>query len=116
MPALPNVSREKRQSLEVFLAAGLRSGHIEGSQNVFFKNLLNADMSMKSPEELSEYFKTQGIDLGKNREIVTTCGSGMTASVIYLALAAIGKTDNVHLYDGSWAEYGSKQIRTDEES
>lgn len=73
-------------------------------------------MSMKSPEELLEFFKTQKIDIGRNREIVTTCGSGMTASVIYLALATIGKTENVHLYDGSWAEYGSKPARSDAES
>jgi thiosulfate/3-mercaptopyruvate sulfurtransferase len=73
-------------------------------------------MSLKSPEELKTIFESKKIELNQKNEIVTTCGSGMTASVIYLALSSIGKSDNVHLYDGSWAEYGMKPARSDADS
>lgn len=82
---------------------GLRAGHIPSSKNVFFKSLLNADATMKEPDELLKIFKNQGIDLSK--PAITTCGSGVTAAVVSLALERIGKKDH-SLYDGSWAEWG----------
>jgi thiosulfate/3-mercaptopyruvate sulfurtransferase len=83
--------------------AGLRAGHIPGSQNVFFKDLLRSDGTMKPKDELRMVFRDAGVDLQK--PAITTCGSGVTAAVLSLALERIGKTDHA-LYDGSWSEWG----------
>ncbi|WIV50979.1 3-mercaptopyruvate sulfurtransferase [Marivivens sp. LCG002] len=82
---------------------GLRSGHIPNARNVFYKSLLNADGTMKPVEELRTIFEAAGVDLSK--PAITTCGSGVTAAVLSLALERIGKTDH-SLYDGSWSEWG----------
>jgi len=83
--------------------AGLRPGHIPGSKNVCFKDLLNADQTMKNPVEIRQIFEAAGVDL--NKPAITTCGSGVTAAVLSLGLERIGKTDH-SLYDGSWSEWG----------
>lgn len=83
---------------------GLRSGHIPGSRNVPFTSLLNSDQTMKSPDELRVVFERAGVDLGK--PAITTCGSGVTAAVLSLAMERFGKTDHA-LYDGSWTEWGA---------
>lgn len=83
---------------------GMRSGHIPNSRNVYYKSLLNSDNTMKSPEELRAVFKAAGADLSK--PVITSCGSGVTAAIINLALERIGKTDHA-LYDGSWTEWGA---------
>ena len=82
---------------------GLRAGHIPGSHNVPYTELLNADGTMKPPAQLQKVFAASGADLTK--PVITTCGSGVTAAVLSLALERIGKTDH-SLYDGSWAEWG----------
>lgn len=82
---------------------GLRAGHIPGSRNVPFNALLNDDNTLKSPADLRAVFEAAGIDL--SRPMITTCGSGITASVLALALERIG-VDAWSLYDGSWAEWG----------
>lgn len=82
---------------------GLRAGHIPGARNVFYKDLLNADGTMKDPAALRAVFEAAGVDLAK--PAITSCGSGVTASVLSLALQRIGKTDH-SLYDGSWSEWG----------
>jgi thiosulfate/3-mercaptopyruvate sulfurtransferase len=82
---------------------GLRPGHIPGSKNVCFKDLLNADQTMKSPVEIRQVFEAAGVDF--NKPAITTCGSGVTAAVLSLGLERIGKTDH-SLYDGSWSEWG----------
>lgn len=82
---------------------GLRPGHIPGSRNVPFGQVLNADGTMKSPDELQRVFAQAGVDLDK--PAITTCGSGVTAAILNLALERIGKHDH-SLYDGSWAEWG----------
>ncbi|UOA28569.1 3-mercaptopyruvate sulfurtransferase [Pseudosulfitobacter sp. DSM 107133] len=82
---------------------GLRAGHIPGSRNVPFGTLLNADNTLKSPAECRAEFEAAGVDL--SRPMITTCGSGITAAVLALALERIG-VDTWSLYDGSWAEWG----------
>ena len=83
--------------------AGLRPGHIPGSKNVCFKDLLNADQTMKNPVEIRQIFEAAGVDF--NKPAITTCGSGVTAAVLSLGLERIGKSDH-SLYDGSWSEWG----------
>ena len=82
---------------------GLRSGHIPGSKNIHYRTLLNDDGTMKDEAELRAVFDAAGVDLKK--PVITTCGSGVTAAIISLALERIG-VDRVALYDGSWAEWG----------
>ncbi|HCI07724.1 MAG TPA: 3-mercaptopyruvate sulfurtransferase, partial [Sulfitobacter sp.] len=82
---------------------GLRSGHIPNSRNVPFTDLLNDDKTMKTPDQTRAIFVSAGVDLKK--PIVTTCGSGVTAAVLGLALERMGH-DMWSLYDGSWTEWG----------
>lgn len=82
---------------------GLRPGHIPGSKNIPSQDLLNPDGTFKSEAELRELFSKAGIDVSK--PVVATCGSGITASMLALALAVLGQT-NAAVYDGSWAEWG----------
>ncbi|AWB47380.1 3-mercaptopyruvate sulfurtransferase [Gemmobacter aquarius] len=83
--------------------AGLRSGHIPGSKNVPFATLLNQNGTMKPVPELRALFEAAGVDLSK--PAITTCGSGVTAAVLSLALERIGHRNHA-LYDGSWTEWG----------
>ncbi len=83
--------------------AGLRAGHIPGSKNVHYATLLDNGV-MKSPEELRAVFEAADIDLSK--PAITSCGSGVTAAILCLAMERFGKTDH-SLYDGSWAEWGA---------
>lgn len=83
---------------------GLRGGHIPGSKNVPFQSLLNADGTMKPADSLRATFEGAGVDLTK--PAITSCGSGVTAAVLSLALERMGKSDH-SLYDGSWAEWGA---------
>ena len=82
---------------------GLRAGHIPKSRNVPYAKLLNDDQTMKSVEDTRAVFEAAGVDLGK--PIVTSCGSGITAAVLALALERMGHQE-WSLYDGSWAEWG----------
>jgi len=83
--------------------ASLRSGHMPGALNLPFDQVVNPDGTMKSAAELAPVFAH--IDLA--RPIVTSCGSGVTASVLALALARLGRFD-VAVYDGSWTEWGGR--------
>ncbi|MGH1576240.1 3-mercaptopyruvate sulfurtransferase [Planktotalea sp.] len=83
---------------------GLRAGHIPGSRNVPFKNLLNDDGTMKEPDALKAAFVDAGVDMDK--PVITSCGSGITACILSLALERIGKNDH-SVYDGSWTEWGA---------
>ena len=86
--------------------AGMRGGHIPGSRNVPFPEVLNKDRTFKSGPQVLAAFELAGVDL--TQPMVTTCGSGVTASTLALALFNAGKED-VAVYDGSWSEWGSRQ-------
>jgi thiosulfate/3-mercaptopyruvate sulfurtransferase len=81
---------------------GLRSGHIPNSRNVPV-SLLSEQGKMKSPDELAQIFAERGLDL--TRPLITSCGSGITAATLALALELAGAAE-VAVYDGSWAEWG----------
>jgi thiosulfate/3-mercaptopyruvate sulfurtransferase len=84
--------------------AGLRGGHIPGSRSVPYAGLFDAETgAMKPLEELRRIFKDAGVDIAK--PIVTTCGSGVSALVLTLALHRLGVRGS-GLYDGSWSEWG----------
>ncbi|MFN3144584.1 MAG: 3-mercaptopyruvate sulfurtransferase [Paracoccaceae bacterium] len=82
---------------------GLRAGHIPGSKNVHYRTLLNENGTMKDAAALRDVFTAAGVDLGK--PVITTCGSGVSAAIINLALERLGH-ERHSLYDGSWAEWG----------
>jgi len=84
--------------------AGMASGHIPGAHNLPFGKVLNEDGTFKDAAGLRAAFADAGIDL--DQPVVTTCGSGVTASVLLFAMHLIGKDDTA-LYDGSWSEWGA---------
>lgn len=85
---------------------GLRGGHIPGSYNLPFTELFDQAGLFKRGDALRRAYLDAGVDL--NRPIVTTCGSGVTASVLALGLHLLGHR-NVGLYDGSWSEWGARE-------
>ncbi|RUX86994.1 sulfurtransferase, partial [Mesorhizobium sp. M7D.F.Ca.US.004.01.2.1] len=82
--------------------AGIRSGHMPGARNLPY-SALSENGELLSKDRLRKVIEDAGIDLSK--PVVTSCGSGITAAVVTLALETLGHTDN-RLYDGSWTEWG----------
>ena len=83
---------------------GLPGGHIPRARNLFFRDLYNPDGTFKPDAELRAAFENAGVQL--SRPIVTSCGSGVTASVLLFALDRLGVKDAA-LYDGSWSDWGA---------
>lgn len=84
---------------------GVRPGHMPGALNLPYGSLLNADGTMKRDAALRAAFAEAGVDI--DRPVITTCGSGVTAAILTLALAELGRPSR--LYDGSWSEWGAPE-------
>jgi thiosulfate/3-mercaptopyruvate sulfurtransferase len=84
---------------------GLRSGHIPKSFNVPYRDVIENGVT-RARHEIVDIFTRAGVDL--NKPIVTSCGSGVTAAILLLALETAGKKD-VRLYDGSWSEWAGRK-------
>lgn len=96
-------SQARFQAVEKEVREGLRSGHVPGSKNLPFSEL-TTNGYLKSDDELSVLLSERGVT--DSSAVITTCGSGVTAAVISLALECIG-VSKVALYDGSWTEWGA---------
>ena len=81
----------------------MRAGHIPGSANLPFNELLAADRTMLAPDALRARLARAGVD--GSRPVVTSCGSGVSACVLTLAMVQAGLPPGA-VYDGSWAEWG----------
>jgi thiosulfate/3-mercaptopyruvate sulfurtransferase len=84
---------------------GVRPGHIPGSVNVYYADVLTPEGTMRPASELKGLFAERNVDL--ERPVVTSCGSGVTAAILSLALEIAG-AKRTALYDGSWSEWGAR--------
>merc|ERR1712000_241822 len=86
---------------------GLSSGHMPGSINIPFNELLDPETkAYKSPEELKKYFQEKGVD--PEKPVVASCGTGVTACVVDAGLEIAGYPEMRRVYDGSWTEWAQR--------
>ena len=86
---------------------GMKSGHIPKSKNLYFNDLIDPDTKkFVTKEKIVNLIKKAGIDI--NKDTVCSCGSGVTACILKFALELLDKNKNIKIYDGSWAEWGTK--------
>jgi thiosulfate/3-mercaptopyruvate sulfurtransferase len=90
---------------------GLRGGHMPGAFNVPFDTLLNEEKNkLRSREEMISIFENAGVDVNTEKDIICSCGSGVTACWIAFALEECGRDPTkTFLYDGSWIEWASDE-------
>ncbi len=81
---------------------GLRGGHIPGSLNMYYGDIVDSDGFMKSSDQIAELLRS--LSVSSDKTIVTTCGSGVTAAILLLAIHQ-SRQDSLRLYDGSWTEW-----------
>lgn len=86
---------------------GIRAGHMPGAHNVHYASLVDESGRLRDEEALKATFQSAGVDL--TRPVVTTCGSGVTAAILTMALNRLGTPSAV--YDGSWTEWGGDPAR-----
>lgn len=86
--------------------AGMRSGHMPGALNLPFMTLIAEDGTFHKEAELADLYTAAGVDL--SRPVTTTCGSGVTAAILTMGLTILG-AKSLKLYDGSWADWGSRE-------
>jgi thiosulfate/3-mercaptopyruvate sulfurtransferase len=84
---------------------GLKSGHMPGAANIPYRAVLTGDNKLKDDASLQKLFAEKGLDL--RAPIITSCGSGVTAAILMLALEKLGSRQ-VAVYDGSWSEWGGR--------
>lgn len=99
-------SRGRFAATEPEIRPGIRGGHIPGSLNLPYNELFTGEDDVLRPDaDVRGAFQTAGLDLG--RPVVATCGSGVSAAVLALAMYRLGRRDAA-VYDGSWTEWGGR--------
>ena len=85
---------------------GMKTGHIPNSKNLYFNDLIDpGTKKFVKKEEIGDLIKKVGIDI--NKDIVCSCGSGVTACILKFALELLEENKNIKIYDGSWSEWGT---------
>ena len=87
---------------------GMKSGHIPKSKNLYFNDLINPDTKKFVEKKIIEELINK-LDIDINKDIVCSCGSGVTACILKFALELLNKNKNIKIYDGSWSEWGTKE-------
>jgi thiosulfate/3-mercaptopyruvate sulfurtransferase len=98
-------SRGRFNGVEPEPRPGLRAGHVPGSINLPFADLVSRDGTLLPPDALRARLAEAGVDL--NRPVVATCGSGTSACALVLSLHSVGHIQTA-VYDGAWAEWGAR--------